>query len=121
VRSLLQFVLPPPAASNAASFSVVVIADAGAPGAAETTLASVLAQTQGPDEIFLVLSAEASSEFDSPKELIEIVRLPADEPPAAVVNSLAGRMRGSHLIILDAGATLAHDRSDHLRRWGRPR
>src|SRR5229473_3189884 len=107
VRSLLPFVLPPPPASRAASFSIVVVADASAPGAAEETLASVLAQARVPDDVFLVLSGDALPEFDAPKESVEIVRLAPNEPATAVVNSLAARMRGSHLIILDAGATLA--------------
>ena len=107
VRSLLPFVLPPPPASRAASFSIVVVADASAPGAAEETLASVLAQTRVPDDVFLVLSGDALPEFDAPKESVEIVRLAPNEPATAVVNSLAARMRGSHLILLDAGATLA--------------
>ncbi len=107
VRSLLPFVLPAPPASGAASFSVVVIADGGAPGDADKTLASVLAQTRAPDEVFLVLSADAPAEFGSPTELIEIVRLPPNEAATAVLNGLAARMRGTHLIILDGGATLA--------------
>ncbi len=106
VRSLLPFVLPPPPVSSAASFSLVVIADGSAPGAAEKTLASVLAQTRTPDDVFLVLSGDVLPEFDSPTESIEIVRLPPNEPATAVVNSLAARMRGSHLVILDAGVTL---------------
>jgi len=111
VRSLLPFVLPPPPVTSAASFSLVIVADEGAPGAAGKTLASVLGQTHAPDEVFLVLPAdmrpESGAPKDSPKDLVEIVRLPPDQPAASVVNSLAARMRGSHLIILDAGTTLA--------------
>ena len=107
VRSLLPFVLPAPPAGSAAGFSLVVVADASAPGAAEKTLASVLAQTRMPDEVFLVLPADALSEFGSPNELVEIVRLSPSEPASAAINSLAARMRGTHLIILDAGTTLA--------------
>jgi len=107
VRSLLPFVLPPPPVTSAASFSLVVIADASAPGAAGKTLASVLAQTRAPDEVFLVLPVDTRPESGAPKDLIEIVRLPSGEPATSVINSLAARMKGSHLIILDAGATLA--------------
>jgi GT2 family glycosyltransferase len=107
VRALLPFVLPPPAAGTAASFSLVVIADGSAPGAAEKTLASALAQTHAPDEVFLVLSTEAPAEFGTQEDAVEIVRLPPNEPATAVINSSAARMKGSHLIILDAGATLA--------------
>jgi len=107
VRSGLPFVLPSPSASGAASFSLVVIADAGAPGAAHETLASLVAQTHAPDEVFLVVSADAPPEFGAPTASVEIVRLPPNEPAIPVINGLAARMRGSHLIILDAGAMLA--------------
>src|SRR5439155_18400068 len=67
-------------------------------------LASVLAQTRRPDEVFLISSAVTPLAADA---AVEIVRPEAEQSATAAVNSLAGRMTGSHLVILRAGVTLA--------------
>jgi GT2 family glycosyltransferase len=107
VRPILQRVVSPPFTGDRGSFSVVVIDDAKAPGGATATLASVLAQTQKPEEIFLIATADARVEATSLNEALGVIRLEADQPPENAVNQLAGRMTGSYLVILDAGVTLA--------------
>ncbi len=107
VRPLLQPVIPPPKALAQASFSVVIIEDFDTAAAAKATLASVLAQTRKPDEVFLISSAATPLAAAAALDAVEIVRPEAERSATAAVNSLAERMTGSHLVILHAGVTLA--------------
>ena len=107
VRPILQLVVSPSFAGDPERLSIVIIDDAKAPGGATVTLASVLAQTQKPEEIFLIAAADARVEVSSSTEALGVVRLEANQPPENAVNELAGRMTGSYLVILDAGVTLA--------------
>jgi GT2 family glycosyltransferase len=107
VRSIMPLVVGPPVTSNPKSLSIVVIDDAKAPGGAAVTIASVVAQTQKAEEIFLIAAADASVEATSLTEVLGVVRLEPNQLPEDAVNKLAGRMTGSYLVILDAGVTLA--------------
>jgi GT2 family glycosyltransferase len=107
VRPILQLVVSPPSPDGLTSISIVVIDDPEEPGKAAVTLTSVLAQTQKPEEIFLIAEADARLERTSSTDRLGIVRLLANQSPENAVNELAGRMTCSHLIILDAGVGLA--------------
>jgi GT2 family glycosyltransferase len=106
VRSRLDLVISPPALGTLVGFSVVVIDDPNRPGAAQDTLASVLAQTCEPREILLVVLADSPLGFERGGR-VEVVRVEQGEHPNVAVNSIAGRAKGSHLLVLDAGTALA--------------
>ena len=107
VRPILELVVSPPFTGDPASLSIVVVDDAKAPGGVAVTLASLLAQTRKPEEIFLIATAEARVERAGLAEALGVVRLQATQPQENAVNELASRMTGSYLVILDAGVTLA--------------
>jgi len=102
---LLQPLIPAPEALAQASFSVVVIEDFDTAATAKATLASVLAQSRRPNEVFLISSAVTPLAADAAPDGVEIVQPEAEQSATATVNSL--RMTGSHLVILRAGVTLA--------------
>jgi GT2 family glycosyltransferase len=106
VRACLDLVVRPPAVGAPVGFSVVVIDDPKRPGATQDTLASLLAQTWEPCEILLVLGVNSPLTFP-PGRCPEVVQLEQNEHPNSAVNSIASRAKGSYLLVLDAGTTLA--------------
>ena len=107
VRSMVEMVVPPPPIVNPARFSLIIIDDGPLQKAANETLASVLPQTHGPCEICLLSRSETPIEPASAQEKVEILALSPGQPANAAVNGLAGRLTGSHILVLDAGVTLA--------------
>jgi GT2 family glycosyltransferase len=106
VRICLELVVRPPVVAAPVGFCVVVIDDPKRSGAARHTLASVLAQSCRPRELFLIIPADLPLGFEV-GEQVEVVRLGQGEDPSVAVNSIAVRATGSHLLALNAGTTLA--------------
>jgi O-antigen biosynthesis protein len=106
VRPVLQLVVSPPRADGPVSLSIVVIDNPREPEKTAVTLTSAVAQTQKPQEIFLIATADARVEQKNSTDTLCIVRLLANQSPENAVNELASRMTCSHLIILDAGVVL---------------
>jgi GT2 family glycosyltransferase len=102
--------LPSPAApgEGAASFCVVVIDDPGRPQSASASLASVLAQAGAADRIVLVLCPDASHRPASAPR-VELERREAGETLSATLNRIASQTPASHLLVLDAGTTVASE------------
>ena len=107
VAPLVEMVTPPPAIANPASLSLIVIDYGRVQGAGEATLVSVLAQTHRPHEICLLARSGTPVGLASAPEGVEILPLAPDQPANAAVNGVAARLTGSHLLVLDAGLTLA--------------
>ena len=106
VRPVLQLVVSPPSADNPVSLSIVVIDNPREPEKTAVTLTSAVAQTQEPQEIFLIATADARVAQKNSDHTLSIVRLLANQSPENAVNELASRMTCSHFIILDAGVVL---------------
>jgi GT2 family glycosyltransferase len=106
MHPILQLVVTPPSADGPVSLSTVIIDDPREPEKTAVTLASVVAQTRKPREIFLIATADARVEQKNSIDTLSIVRLLANQSPENAVNELASRMTCSHLIILDAGVVL---------------
>jgi GT2 family glycosyltransferase len=106
VRARLDLVIAPPAVGTAVGFSVIVVDNSERRGAARDTIASVLAQTRQPCEIMVVVAADSPLGL-APEGGAEVVRLGQDEHPNSAVNKISAGARGSHLLVLDAGTTLA--------------
>jgi O-antigen biosynthesis protein len=107
VCPLVAMVAPPPAIANPATFSIIVIDNVLVSGAAEATLGSVLAQTVRPQEICLITRSNNPTRLGHSGQKIEVVSVPPDRPVSATVHGVAARVAGSHLVTLDAGASLA--------------
>ena len=97
---------PPRPDEGGASFCVVVIDDPDRPQSASASLESVLAQADAADRVVLALNADASPP-PLPEPGVELSRRKAGEHSSAVLNRIASQTMASHLLILDAGVTLA--------------
>jgi len=107
VQPLVDLVPSPPAPGEGeGSFCVLVIDDPGRPQSASATVASVLPQVTAADRVFLVHAADAPRR-SSPEPGVELARQEAGEPPSAALRRIASRTTASHLLVLDAGVTLA--------------
>jgi GT2 family glycosyltransferase len=106
VRPILQLVVSPPSADSPVSLSIVVIDDPRDPENTAATLTSAAKQTQKPQEIFLITTADARVEPKDSTDTLSVVRLLGNQSPESAINELASRMTCSHLIILDAGVVL---------------
>lgn len=97
--------------------TAVVAAVAGTPGAPEVAagLAALAAAAGGPAAIgieVVVAGTEADPDLDAALAGVEgvtMLRLPGGTGWAAAVDAAAGRARGEHLLLLDAGTRLAPD------------
>jgi O-antigen biosynthesis protein len=107
LRPTLRLVVNPPSPNRRTSFSIVVVDDAKETGKAAVTLTSVVAQTRKPEEIYLIVAADACAERIRSADALRILRLPDNQSLEDAINELVGRMTCSHLVILDAGVVLA--------------
>jgi GT2 family glycosyltransferase len=107
VCPLIDMVVPAPPVTRPATFSLIIVDRGAAREAAEATFASIRAQTLGPQEICLATRSDKSSGIEPTPQGIETVFLAPDQAASVVVNSVAARVTSSHILMLDAGSTLA--------------
>jgi O-antigen biosynthesis protein len=98
---------PPRPDEGGVNFCMVVIDDPDRPQSASASLESVLAQADAADRVVLVLNAAASPPTPLPEPRVELSRRKPGEHPSAAENGIASQTMASHLLILDAGVTLA--------------
>jgi GT2 family glycosyltransferase len=106
VRPLVEIVVPAWPVANPTRFSIIIIDDGRELGAAEATLASLLAQTYRPHEVCLLACCGEPAVLTSP-EPVEIVRPAEGQSVNAAVNGLVAETTGSHIVLLNSGEALA--------------
>jgi GT2 family glycosyltransferase len=106
VRPVFNLVPSPPPVARRDGFCVVVIDDPLRPDATGATLDSLLAQTDAADQIVFLLRQETSI-GSAITARVEQVRVESRDHCIAALNRIAERATASHLMVLDAGTTLA--------------
>ena len=106
VRPLVEMVVPASPVANPACFSIIIIGDSWELGAAEATVASLVAQTYRAHEVCLLACRGEPSTLTSP-EPIEMVPLTQGQSINGAVNGLVAKMTGSHVVLINSGEMLA--------------